>query len=400
MTNSTAFSNKRLGRMHDVMSGYVEHGELPGLVTLISRKGETRVEAYGTMAIGGGEPMRRDTIFRIASLTKPIIAAAAMMLVEECRLRLDDPVDRLLPELADRRVLKRIDSPLDDTVPAHRQITLRDLLTFRLGIGAVIALPGRYPIQRAIDDAGLAPGPNPVTLPPDEWMKRLGGLPLIHQPGEGWMYHIGSEIIGVLIARAAGQPLERFLSERLFEPLGMKDTGFYVPADKLHRLPTSYAADPKTGALRVHDEPRDSKWGRPPVFPSGGGGLVSTADDYLAFCRMMLDKGRCGNDRLLSRPAVELMTINHLTPEQRSGPHVILNECDGWGFGVAVSTRRDDLSAVPGRFGWDGGTGTSAYSDPAEDMVGILMTQRLMDSPAPPAVFRDFWTSAYQAIDD
>ncbi|MDF2958545.1 MAG: serine hydrolase [Paenibacillus sp.] len=393
-------SKARLGRMHDVMAGYVERGQVPGIVTLVSRRGEVHVDAIGMKAVGGSDPMRRDTIFRIASMTKPITAAAAMILVEECRLRLDEPVDRLLPELAGRRVLKQLDGPLDDTVPAIRPITLRDLLTFRLGIGAVMAPPGLYPIQKAMAEAGLAPGPNPPPHSPDEWMKRLGSLPLIHQPGEMWMYHTGSDILGVLIARAAGQTLEEFFRERIFEPLGMKDTGFHVPAEKLDRLPPSYMANPVTGALAVHDEPGSSQWGSPPLFPSGGGGLVSTIDDYLAFCRMMLNKGAHGCERILSRPSVELMTADHLTPEQKAGARIFFGDNSGWGFGVGVNTRRDNLAGVPGRFGWDGGIGTSGYSDPKEDMVGILMTQRLMESPDPPGVFLDFWTSAYQAVND
>jgi CubicO group peptidase (beta-lactamase class C family) len=404
MTTSS-LSEARLGRMHDVMAGFVARGELPGLVTLISRRGETHVDAIGMKAFpgaasGAGGPMRRDTLFRIASMTKPIVAAAAMILVEECRLRLDEPVDRLLPELANRRVLKRLDGPLEDTVPANRQITLRDLLTFRLGIGLVLAPPGTYPIQQAIAQAGLSPGPNTPAFGPDEWMKRLASLPLAHQPGEEWMYHTGSDVLGVLIARAAEQPLGTFLRERIFVPLGMTDTDFHVPPAKLDRLPPSYTADPTTGALTVHDDPRNSRWTRPPAFESGGGGLVSTADDYLAFCRMMLNKGRLGRERILSRPSVELMTTDHLSAAQRAKTGFLLGESNGWGFGLAVATRRVDLAATPGRFGWDGGVGTSAYSDPTEDLVGILLTQRLMNSPEPPRVFRDFWTSVYQAIDD
>ncbi len=170
--------------MQKVMAGHVEGGEVPGLVTLVARRGEVRVDAIGAKVVGGSDPMRRDTIFRIASMTKPIAAAAAMILVEECRLRLDDPVDGLLPELADRKVLRTIDGALDDIVPAKRPITLRDLLTLRLGIGAVLAPPGLYPIQAAMEEAGIAPGPDSPSLPPDEWMQRLGSLPLIHHPGE------------------------------------------------------------------------------------------------------------------------------------------------------------------------------------------------------------------------
>ena len=177
-------SRTHLGRMHDVMAGHVERGTVPGIVTLVSRRDEAHADAIGTKEFGGSEPMRRDTIFRVASVTKPIVAAAAMILVEDCTLRLDEPVDPWLPELADRRVLRAIDGPLDDTVPANRPITLRDVLTFRLGIGAVMVFPPRYPIQHAMAEAGVAPGPTLPTHPPDELMKRFGGLPLVHQPGE------------------------------------------------------------------------------------------------------------------------------------------------------------------------------------------------------------------------
>jgi len=393
------FSGARLDRMRGVMAGHVERGLAPGIVTLVSRRGETRVDAVGAKAVGGDDPMRRDTIFRIASMTKPVVAVAAMILVEECRLRLDDPVDPLLPELADREVLKRPDWPVDETVPANRPITLRDLLTLRLGIGAVLAPPGSHPIQEAMEEAELAPGADSPSLPPDEWMRRLGGLPLIHQPGERWMYETGSDVLGVLISRATGGSLEAFFRERIFEPLGMDDTGFHVPPAKVDRLASLYGANPETGALGLYDDAGDSKWSRPPAFESGGGGLVSTVDDYLAFCRMMLNGGKHGGERILSRPSVELMTTDHLTPGQRQGAEMLLGENGGWGFGMSVVTGRDDLAATPGRFGWDGGYGTSGYSDPGEDMIGILMTQRLA-GPASPRIDLDFWTSAYAAIDN
>jgi len=402
MTNG-GLSKARLDRMHDVMGSYIERGELPGLVTLVSRRGETHVDAIGMQAAGASTPMRRDTIFRIASLTKPITAAATMILVEECKLRLDEPVDRLLPELANRRVLRRIDGPLDDTLPANRPISVRDLLTLRLGIGSIMAPPGLYPIQKAISEyqiGGDGPPHPSKALGPDAWIAGLGRLPLIHQPGERWMYNIGADVLGVLIARAVGQPFEAFLRERIFEPLGMRDTGFSVPADKHARLATSYQADPATGALQLYDAAAGGEWSSPPPFQSGAGGLVSTVDDYLAFCRMMLNNGKVGNERILSRPSVEVMTTDQLTPEQRVGAEVFFRESSSWGLGMAVYIRRDDLSAIPGRFGWDGGLGTSAYSDPTEDLVGILMTQVSWSSPEGPQIWSDFWTSAYAAIDD
>jgi CubicO group peptidase (beta-lactamase class C family) len=399
-------SKARLSRMHEVMAGYVERGEVPGIVTVVSRRGEVHVDALGMKAAGDRQsarngPMQRDTIFRITSMTKPITAAVAMILVEECKLRLDDPVDRLLPELANRQVLKRLDGLLDDTVPAKRPITVRDLLTFRMGFGLIMGPSADYPIQQAINEQQIMIGPPKPQTPhaPDEWIRRLGSLPLMHQPGERWRYNTGSDVLGVLIARASGQPLETFLRERLFEPLGMKDTGFSVPVAKLDRLASCYQVNPDTGALELHDGVDDSQWSRPPIFPAGRDGLVSTIDDYLAFGQMMLNKGKYGRERILSRPSVELMTTDQLTPEQKAVSDFFPGFWDsrGWGFGVSMITRRDDVAAVPGRFGWDGGYGTSWSSDPKEDMVAILMTQRLIQSAD---IYLDFWTSAYQAIDD
>jgi CubicO group peptidase (beta-lactamase class C family) len=397
-------SPARMQRLHQVLAGHVARHEVPGLVAVVSRRGETHVEVMGTLAAGGEQPVRRDSIFRISSMTKPITAVAAMILVEECKLRLDEPVDGLLPELANRRVLKRIDGPLDQTVPARRPITLRDLLTFRLGFGVVLAPPGSYPIQKAASDKQLGQDmPAPATPPaPDEWMRRFGSLPLMHQPGEQWMYNTGSDVLGVLIARASGQSFPDFLRERIFEPLGMKDTAFSVPPEKISRLATSYFGNPRTGALDVYDAAVGGQWSRPPAFPAGSAGLVSTADDYLAFGQMMLAGGVFRGRRLLSRPAIETMTTDQLTPAQKAASNFVPGFFDsrGWGFGMSVVTRRDDLASSVGKFGWDGGLGTSWYSDPREGMVTILLTQRAWTSPAPPPVCVDFWTAAYEAIDD
>jgi CubicO group peptidase (beta-lactamase class C family) len=416
------WSKARLSRMHDVMAGYVERGQVAGMVTFISRRGETQVDVIGTKSLRGespgdkslggespgdklpGEPMRRDTLFRITSMTKPITAVAAMILVEECKLRLDDPVHLLLPELADRKVLKCLDGPLDDTVPALRPITLRDLLTFRLGYGMIFGPPDVYPIQKAVtalEIVGFGPPNQATPHGPDEWLRRLATLPLMHQPGERWMYNTGSYVLGVLIARASGQPLETFLRERIFEPLGMKHTGFSVPPDKLDRLAAAYWVNALTGALDLHDGMADSLWRIPPAFCDAGAGLVSTVDDYAAFGQMMLNKGTYGRTRILSRPSVELMTTDHLTPQQKAASSPLPGMWDhrGWGYGVCVVTSRDYVFAVPGRFGWDGGYGTSWASDPAEDLVAILMTQRA-EFPLFSGVYRDFWTSVYQAIDD
>src|SRR5262249_31108014 len=245
--------------------------------------------------------------------------------------------------LANRKVLRAIDSTLDDTVPAARPITLRDLLTFRVGIGAVMVFPDRYPIQKAMAELGLAPGPRPLRFAPDEFMDGVGRLPLIHQPGERWMYHTGSDILGVLIARASGMSLGSFLKERIFEPLGMEDTGFSVPEAKLGPLAACYQGEPASGRLAAVDEARGGGVARAPVCEGGGGGLVSRADDDLAFARMMLRHGRHGGERILSRPAVEVMTADQLTAEQKAASPFVPGFWDtrGWGFGWSVITRRD-----------------------------------------------------------
>ncbi len=401
-------SKSGLARVRDVLARPVESGKIPGLVALVSRGDETYVEALGTMQHDGGAPMRRDTIFRMASTSKPVSIAAAMVLLDECKLRLDDLVDPWLPELANRQVLKRIDGPLDDTVPARRPITVRDLLTSTFGLGMDMTALGT-PIMGAIFEQGLTPNlPEPMPEP-DEWMRRLGTLPLMHQPGERWQYQLSNDLIGVLVARVAGQSFETFLRERIFDPLGMKDTAFHVTADKIDRLPTLYAPDPQTGEFIVWDEAAGGRWSTPPAFQGGGGGLVSTVDDYNNYFRMLLNGGMHGGERILSRPAVELMTTNRLTPEQQAARHAMAvnnvhvsfgqGQHGGWGFGMAVRTYRGDYAPV-GQFGWDGGSGTSTYADPDNQLAGILLTQVGATVPDSIQLMLDFWTTLYQAIDD
>ncbi|MET0402151.1 MAG: serine hydrolase domain-containing protein [Cystobacter sp.] len=393
------FSPLGLERLHSAMASLVERGELPGAVTLLSRGDEVHVDAVGTHTFGSATPMRRDTLFRIASMSKPIAGAATMLLVEEGKLRLDEPVDRLLPELANRRVLKRPEGPLDDTEPARRPILVSDLLTLRLGTGAIMA-PGDYPIVQAMNERGVGVGPE-LSRAPDAsaWLQALGSLPLIHQPGEVWMYDTGITVLGALLERASGQPLEVFLRERIFAPLGMKDTGFSVPADQLDRLPTTYFRNPETKEFIVFDPPgKDSRFSQPPGFPSAAGGLVSTAEDYLAFARMMLHRGAHPGGRLLSERSVALMTTDQLTPEQKARSPFSPGIWDkhGWGYAVSIVTRHEP--GDPRGLGWDGGYGTSCYWDPETGLIGILLTQRTMDSPTAPAAFVDFWRSAYEAL--
>lgn len=345
--------------------------------------------------------MQDDAIFRIASISKPIMAAAAMTFVEDGTLRLDDPVDPYLPELANRKVLRSMESDLNDTVPAERAISLRDLLTLTPGYGAIFAAPGQFPIQQAMDDAGLSASADLPTMTPDEMMNRYAELPLIAQPGTRWLYNNGFDILGVLLARVAGLTLGEFLQERVFHPLGMVDTAFFVPADKLHRLPGAYFRDPASGDVVEFDVPGpDSRFARPPAFESGAGGLVSTAADLLAFGEMMLRNGTREDVRILSRQSVTLMTTNQVTPEQTDDVDFFPGfwAAHGWGFGVAIDLKRADLYMTPGRYGWDGGYGTSLYIDPTENVIGVLLTQKAWDGAGLPATLVDFWNGAYQAL--
>jgi len=275
----------------------------------------------------------------------------------------------------------------------------------------VMAMPETYPIQRAMTAAGIIDGPpHPQEVPaPDAWLSRLAAFPLLTQPGERWHYNTASDILGVLIMRASGQPFETFLRERIFEPLGMTDTGFSVSPKKIDRLATSYETNLETGEIAIYDEAAGGQWSTPPAFASGAGGLVSTADDIFRFARMLHDNGAYGasgesgsRDRIVSRAAIETMTTDQLTPTQKvaTGVDMDIFGIDGWGFGVAVATKRDNIFTTPGRYGWDGGLGTSWANDPAHDQTGILLTQVAWNSPNPPVVWNDFWTSAYAAIDD
>ncbi len=338
-----------------MLSKYVDDGVLAGLVSLVSRGDETRVEVIGRTAFDGPE-LHRDSLFRVASFTKPIVAAAAMILVDELRLSMDTPVDDLLPELAHPAVLRQPDGPIDDTVPAARPITLRDLLTFRLGLGESDN-PALRQREEELELRTFGPPVPRTPLDPDEWMRRLGTLPLQFQPGERWLYSTGSHVLGVLIARATGQPLGDFLRERIFEPLGMHDTAF--TASDPARLTTAYVGND------VLDTAFGSQWLSEPPFPDASGGLISTADDFHAFARMLL----AGGDRVLSPAAVAEMTTDQLTPAQRAAAVDFLGPETGWGYGLSVGG---------GRYGWAGGLGALWSTKPAEQTISILLTQRAL----------------------
>jgi CubicO group peptidase (beta-lactamase class C family) len=379
-----------LARFDEVSAKHVDGGRVPGVVALAARGDQVHVSTAGALAIGG-PPVARDSLFRIASTTKPITGAAAMALVGEGLLDLDEPVAELLPELAEPRVLRRMDGPLDDTVPAARAVRVRDLLTFTFGFGMTLGMflsEVPWPIVAATSELDLYTigPPSPAATPgPDTWIERLGTLPLVAQPGERWLYNTSATVLGILLSRATGLPIADVHRTRIVEPLGMRDTAFY--ASDTSRLATAYVPTPD--GLQVWDEP-GGQWSRPPALADGGAGLVSTVDDLLAFARMLQHSG----DPVLSRDAVAQMTTNHLTAEQqeRDGPGFL--DGRGWGFCQAVIT--DGPRA--GAYGWDGGLGTSWLVDPVRDLVVIVLTQRLFESAQAPEVHTDLQDAAYAAL--
>lgn len=371
-------------------------GELPGYVALVDRGGDVVVRTGGLQDLETGKPMQRDTIFAVASIGKPITAVSALILVEDGVMGLDEPVDEWLPELADRRVIRSLDADLDDTGPAERPITLRDLLTMRMGLGAVFADPSGSPLLQRMAALEVAPGPKLFGHSADEYMARLGELPLVHQPGARWLYHTGLDVAGVLVSRASGMSLGKFQRERIFAPLGMSDTGFLVPADNAGRLATCYWRDAESGEFDVWNPASGDSFAAPPPFEAGGGGHVSTVDDFLAFGRMMLNGGEYRGRRILAEESVAEMLTDQITPEQKAVSDFFPGfwETHGWGLGAAIVTEPDDIAPQPGRFGWWGGFGTTFFADPNTDTVAILFTQRMMNAADDTAMGESFLRNA------
>ncbi len=375
--------------LSDAVAAQVGDDRIPGLVALVAQGGRTYVEAAGSLTIGG-PPVVRDSLFRISSLTKPITGVATLIVMEEGLLRLDQPVDRLLPELADRRVLRVPDGPVEDTVPAERSITVRDLLTFTAGFGLdgrMFSAPAPWPVMTAEAATGihtLGP-PAPATTPdPDTWLRRFATLPLIAQPGERWLYNTSASLLGVLLSRACGLPYEEVLASRVFRPLGMADTAFFAPDTT--RLATAYESS--ADGVVVADPP-DGAWSRPPAFPDGGAGLVSTADDVAAFARGVLDA------TLLSIEHVAAMTSDQLTPAQRAygglGDDFTENS---WGFCCGVVTG----GPKAGSWGWTGGLGSILHVDPVRDLVVIVLGQRSFAGPEDFGALLAIEDAAYAAL--
>ncbi len=372
------------------MAQHVGGGGPLGAVWCLDREGEATIGWAGSMDIDGRRFVERGTIFRISSMTKPITGVAALTLVADRSVRLDDRVDRWLPELADRRVMRDPDGSLDDVVPADRPITLRDLLTFTLGIGMDFNRFGRQPWMDAASALELGEGPPrpQVPPPPDEWMRRLGTLPLEAQPGQRWLYHLGADVLGVLVARAAGRSLEDALIDRVLGPLGMDDTRFHVAPDSLSRFGSAFGTDPGSGERWTFDE-LDGQWSRPPAFPSGGAGLVSTIDDYLAFARMLRAGGRHEGSQIVPAELVAAMTTNELTADQIATSGIDESGDQGFGYCLGVLVRDTADGRHAGTYGWSGGLGSDWYTDPVDAQIGIVLTNELFNSPELPPLCRE-----------
>jgi CubicO group peptidase (beta-lactamase class C family) len=372
------FSSDGLATIPAALQPVIDAGDLSGFVTLLWRKGETaQVNTLGWRDVEAKAPMTRDTLFRIASMTKPITSVAALMLLEEGKLRLDDPITKWMPEFKDLRVLKDAAGPLDATVPAERDITVDDLMTHRSGLAYAFTSIG--PIAQAYEKA--LGSPLGTHLTPDEWLAALGTLPLSYQPGERFHYSHATEVLGFLVGRVAGTGYRDFIMQRILKPLGMDDTDFWCPPEKRNRMAKLYRINPKTDAMEdvsLPDLPG------PPEFCAGGGGLISTADDYLQFARMMLNGGELDGVRYLKPETLALMRQNRLSDAQRQVPFMGIPFWLGQGFGLGVSVITDPEKQAwmgagsEGSFGWPGAFGTWWQADPQEDMVMLYLIQNSM----------------------
>lgn len=371
-------SAEALAQIPPALQAVVDAGDLSGFMTLVWRKGEVaQVNTLGYRDIAGKVPMTRDTLFRIASMTKPVTSIAALMLVEEGKLKLSDPVSRWIPELADLQVLKDAQGPIEATAPAARDITVEDLMTHRSGLAYGFTSIG--PIAHAYEDRLGSPLVNALT--PDTWLKALGSLPLSYPPGERFHYSHATDVLGFLVARIEGKPLGEVLRERIFGPLGMEDTFFWCPPEKRDRLAKLYRAPQEGGPLEDVSLPLTAQ---PPAFEGGGGGLISTADDYLKFARMMLGDGEVDGVRLVKPQTIAVMTANRLSEAQREIPFMGIPFWSGQGFGLGVSVITDPAkqewmgAGSKGAFGWPGAFGTWWQADPAQEMVMIYLIQNSM----------------------
>jgi len=390
-------SAKRLERIRPVMQRYVDRKKLAGVLTLVARRGKiAHLECFGMMDLEAGKPMQADALFRLYSMTKPITSVAVMMLYEEGRFQLYDPVSNYIPELTSLKVKHRVTAKGLQLVDAERDMTVRDLLTHTSGL--------TYDTleESPIGDMYRQVDPLNATGTLKEMVVKLAQLPLVHLPGSAWRYGVSTDVLGYLVEVVSGMPFEQFLERRLFQPLGMHDTAFYVPKEKIDRLSANYGLD-TTGSIKLIDAPATSTFLSRSTPPHGGDGLVSTAADYLRFCQMLLDGGEIEGARLLSRKTVELMTANHLPDHLvlklfKGMEHLTTGYGFGLGFRVLLNVAEAQTLASVGEYGWTGAASTVFFIDPKEELIGLLLPQLLPMGTYP--VDREFHTLVYQAIAD
>jgi CubicO group peptidase (beta-lactamase class C family) len=394
-------SAARLARISGWMKSWVDSGKLPGLLVAVMRRGEVAfAETYGKADVERNKPVRPDTIYRIYSMTKPLTSTAIMMLYEEGRFQLDDPISRFIPAFANPRVCIGGSRGKLETVPAEREITFRDLLSHTSGLtyGFMESTPvdAQYRAKDGVDF-------QTATTNLKQVVEKLATIPLIAQPGKAWNYSVSTDVLGYLVEVISGQPFEKYLVEKVIKPLGMIDTDFHVPKDKHDRLAANYQPSPD-GKLALIDDPAKSRYLAPRTVNSGGGGLVSTASDYLRFCKFMLNKGELDGVRLLGKKTVELMTTNHLGGDMADMgmPRFSESPYYGIGFGLGFSVMLDPAKAqilgTPGEYAWGGAASTAFWCDPAEDLAVVMLTQLMPSSTYP--IRRELRVLTYQAIVD
>jgi len=391
---TVGFSSDRLSRIDDHMARYVEQGKLSGIVAAIARRGQLVYrQAFGQADCEAGTPMSPDTLLRIYSMSKPITSVALMMLYEQGRFLLNDPVSRYIPAFRHTKVFVRQTETGYELADQEREMTVLDLLTHTSGLSYGFE-PELYPVDKLYQERVWAARQSKKQMSLEEWMNALSNLPLAFQPGTAWHYSMATDVCGYLVQVLSDLPFEVYLQEKVFEPLGMVDTAFYVPETKIARFAANYGPT-EAGGLKVIDAPASSEYLNPDRAPSGGGGLVSTTDDYLRFAEMLLNKGELDGVRLLGRKTIEWMTVNHLPPNL----HIWDDPTAGFGlgFGVATSLAGRNVGSI-GRYGWGGAAGTNFWVDPQEELFGLFMIQIMPGGTYP--IADEFEVLTYQALVD
>lgn len=398
---SSRLDTQRLNRItRHLDQCYIQPGKLPGAVTLVAQGGDVIwCNAQGLRDVERGLPMQRDTVFRIYSMTKPVTSIALMQLYEQGKFLLNEPVHKYIPSWRNLRVYKGGSYPDFETEPVATTMTIRDLLTHTSGL--TYGFTERTEVDAAYRKLKLD-GSSILTL--DKLVERLADLPLEFHPGTAWNYSVSTDVLGYLVQVISGQPLDEYFQEHIFAPLGMTETGFHVREDQLDRLSACYVYD-AGDTLKLQDDPTRSRYSKPPKFLSGGGGLVSTIDDYLRFALALSNGGEYQGQRIIGRKTLEFMRLNHL-PDGKDLPALTIGGFSetpyaGSGFGLGFSVKTDvaksHTNGSVGEFGWGGLASTNFWVDPAEDLVVIFMTQLIPSSSYP--IRQELRALVYGALD-